>query len=463
MASENSNKAKLAAKVLRQTLKGRVVLRSDVGYAETRKVWNAAVVSEPEVFAICATVEDVQSTVRVAREHDLPLSVRGGGHDWAGRALRHGGLVIDLSQMRHVTVDPQTLTATVAGGARARDVIEEATPYGLAAVTGNNSDVGLAGFMLGGGYGPLSSRFGLGVDNLLEAEIILSDGSRTIANAHTNSDLYWALRGGGGNFGVVTSMRVRLHPLPWFFAGIILFPWTEAVSVLRGFAIASSSHPDELSTMFLVVPGPDGNPLLALTPSWSGDPKLGEELIGALEHLGNPIMSHVVPMSYREFIGLMDAQAKHGLHCVARTRWLSELDENTIAALVTSGSNRTSSQSVVVGSVMHGAPTLVGTDETAFGLRDRHFLIEICAMWDQPTENGAATHSQWANDLFQALSSKALPGGYPNLLGPDHHGQIPASFGSNAVRLRRLKNKYDPDNIFQLAVTIPVLETLDEL
>lgn len=212
MNSTAAGSALAAAQELRESMQGAVVVHGEEAYDAVRHIWNGAVDHRPAVFALCERVEDVQKAVRVARAYNIPLSVRGGGHDWAGRALRHQGLVIDLSRMRHVEVDAGAKVATVAGGATAADVTGAAGSYGLAAVTPNVGAVGMAGFLLAGGYGPLTSRFGLGIDNLLGAELVLADGRRVWADTSQNDELFWAIRGGGGNFGVVTSMRLRLHP-----------------------------------------------------------------------------------------------------------------------------------------------------------------------------------------------------------------------------------------------------------
>ncbi len=223
-----------AARDLRSVMQGKVLLPTDIDYAQARQIWNGAVTAQPALIATCETRGDVRAAVRAARVHGLPLSVRGGGHDWAGRALRDQGLVVDLSAMRHVEVDPEASVATLAGGATVRGIIAAATPYGLVAVTGNCGSVGMAGLTLGGGYGLLTPRFGLALDNLLSAEIVLADGRCITADAHEHPELFWALRGGGGNFGVVTSLRIRLHPVGTLLGGLILFPWSEAHAVLQG-------------------------------------------------------------------------------------------------------------------------------------------------------------------------------------------------------------------------------------
>src|SRR5215469_796202 len=224
-----------AARELRTVMQGNVVLRSDDDYIPTRQIWNGAVEHQPVLFAVCETSGDVQAAVRSARQHGFPLSVRGGGHDWAGRALRHNGGVMDLSHMRGVALDTKASVATIEGGATAVDVITAAAPHGLVAATGNCGTVGMVGLTTGGGYGPLINRYGLALDNLLAAELVLADGRLVHCDDRENPELFWALRGGGGNFGVVTAMRVRLHPVREVLAGTILFPLSQAKSVIRGY------------------------------------------------------------------------------------------------------------------------------------------------------------------------------------------------------------------------------------
>jgi FAD/FMN-containing dehydrogenase len=247
-------------------MQGKVAIAGEASYEGARQVFNGAVDRRPTLFAFCESARDVQQAVRATRAYGLPLSVRGGGHDWVGRALSHHGLVVDLSRMRQVEVDVRGRVATVAGGALAGDVIAAAGPHGLAAVTGAAGTVGLAGLLTGGGYGPLLPRFGLALDNLLGAEIVLADGQIVFVDSSQNSELFWAIRGGGGNFGVVTSMLVRLHPIEKVLAGFILFPLAEAMSVLTGYCKFASSAPEELSVIGGIVSAPDGKPCVLLAP-----------------------------------------------------------------------------------------------------------------------------------------------------------------------------------------------------
>ena len=450
-----SEQGMAAAKELRAIMQGKVVLPGDAEYEGARRVWNGVVNREPALIALCETVQDIRAAVREARAQGLPLSVRGGGHDWAGRALRHNGLVIDLTRMRQVQVDTLEQTAVVAGGATATDLMNAAAPHGLAAVTGNVGAVGMAGFLLAGGYGPLTTRFGLALDNLLGADVVLADGQLVTADATQNTDLFWALRGGGGNFGVVTSMRLRLHPVNEILAGIILFPWSEAESVLRGHAEIMASAPDELSVLVVLAPGQDGSPLVFLGPIWTGDPEKGREFMARLEGLGTPLLSQVGPMSYADLLRLYDAQAAEGRHYALKTRWLAELTPEIISEVVAAGTRRTSPFSMIALHHFHGPGTQIPVGATAFGLRQEHFLMEIIAAWDPNEKSESDAHRKWASDLFSVLAPHALPGGYPNFLTADDHEQIGAAYGKNAPRLRDIKWHYDPNNLFSSATPIP--------
>ena len=346
--------------------------------------------------------------------------------------------------MREVTVDAATNTATAAGGATAADVSAAISQHGLAAVTGNVGAVGMAGLLLGGGYGPLTTRFGLALDNLLGAEVVLSDGRLVTADTSQNSDLFWALRGGGGNFGLVTSMRLRLHPVGELLAGIILFPWSDAESVLRGYAEIMASAPDELSVLAGLLPGSEGSPVVFIGPTWSGEHGHGQEVMVRLQSLGTPVLSQIGPMSYTQVIGLYDAQVVDGRHYALKTRWLADLTPDIISAVIAAGAARTSSLSFIAVHHFHGAGTQVAPDATAFGLRRNHFLMEIVAAWDPVGKENGAIHRQWVSDLSSVLAPLALPGGYPNFLTLDDCEQFGSAYGSNASRLRDLKRDTIP-------------------
>src|SRR6266478_4423562 len=256
-------------------LPGRVSRPGDDRYAAATAIWAKPVGRMPRAVVHCRTPQDVQSAIRAARDSELALSVRGGGHDFAGRALCDG-LVLDLTGMNDVIVGPDNRTARIAGGARAADVLKVTDPRGLAVVTGSCSAVGMAGLTLGGGYGPLIGRFGLALDNLIAAEVVLADGRVVITNDDSEAELFWALRGGGGNFGVVTAMRHRLHNLPNVLSGMLVFPFSEAKSVLEGCIDIAASMPDDLTVQLGFVAGPDGAPLVLVVPTWCGPPGQGD-------------------------------------------------------------------------------------------------------------------------------------------------------------------------------------------
>ncbi|MFG2072113.1 FAD-binding oxidoreductase [Nonomuraea maritima] len=435
---------------LRRTVHAGSVITAGPDYDAARRLWNGAVSARPGVIVRCADPAEARAAVLAARECGVPLSVRGGGHDWAGRALRDGGLTIDLSGMRRVTVDPVAKVAEVSAGATAGDLAAAAQSFGLTAATGSVGSVGMAGLTLGGGYGPLSGRFGLALDNLISADVVLADGSVVTADAEHEPDLFWALRGGGGNFGLVTSMRVRLHAVPTLLSGMVLFPWKQAESVLA----ALPETPDELTVQFGVLAGPDGEPVVFVSPTWSGDDlAAGERALARLDALGTPLVSQVGPTTVPEMLAAIDGQFPFGRHVEIRPRTVPSLTSGVRDVLSLAGSTMTSPYSAVSVHSLHGAAARVPVTETAFGNRDPHFMIEIIALWE-PDDTRAAEHRAWAGDLAAALDPVALPGGYPNLLGPDEATQIAHAYGPNTERLLAVKRHYDPDHVFR-AIPLP--------
>ena len=419
--------------------------------SDVLRIWNAAVEHRPAAIVRAESTRDVQQAIRIARDSGTPLSVLGGGHDWAGRAVCDGGLVIDLSRMRSVTVDAAARVATVGGGATAADVIAAAAPFGLVAAAGNVGVVGMTGLTLGGGYGPLNGRFGLASDNMLGAEVVLADGRIVTVDATHEPELFWALRGGGGNFGAVTSMRVRLHPVNRLIGGLIVFPWSQAASVWRGLGEVLATAPDELTAQTGLLPGSEGNPTAYLAPAWSGDMAAGERAVNALARLGKPLAVQVAPMSYGEMLGVFDAHVVGGLHRAIRTRSIGAYTPEVIEALIEAGATRTSPLSGIPIHHCHGASTRIAGDATAFANRSEHFVVEIVAGWE-PGDGSA--HRAWADAVSAALAPHAMPGGYANLLGPDDHEQIANAYGDNATRLRATKRHYDPDGVFT-AIPLP--------
>jgi FAD/FMN-containing dehydrogenase len=413
------------------------------------RVWNAAVRHQPAAVRRCAGVADVRAAIAEARASGRPLSVLGGGHDWAGRAVRPGGLVIDLAGLR--AVEAAGDIAVVGGGATADDLVTAAAEVGRSAATGTVGSVGVAGLTLGGGYGPLCGRAGLACDNLLAAEVVLADGSVVTASADESPELFWALRGGGGNFGVVTSMRLRLSGPARVHAGSILFPLDGARPVLTGLAELIPAVPDELTLHFGVIGAPDGTPVLFVNLTWSGPLDEGagwSERIGAL---GTPLFAATGPVGYEEPLRRGTAMfAADDRHYAIRTRNLPGLTPGAIDDLLTAAANRTSALSGISIHHFHGAATRVPGDATAFGLRREHLMVEIIACW----RPGAGDDVGWADATSAALRPYALPGGYPNLLGADAADQIAYAFGPHTDRLRAAKAHFDPDGVFT-AIPLP--------
>ncbi|MEH1168846.1 FAD-binding oxidoreductase [Micromonospora sp. CPCC 205539] len=439
---------------LRALLGDRLHEPGDPGFAAATTLWNAAVDRAPALVARCLDAEEVAEAVRIAARCRLPVSVLSGGHDWAGRALRDGGLVLDLTGMRAVRVDPAAATVTAAGGATAADLVTAAAAHDLVVATGTVRGVGMAGLTLAGGYGPLCGRFGLALDNLLGAEVVLADGRRVSADPDHDAELYWALRGGGGNFGVVTELRFRAHRLPAVLAGMIIFALAEAPAVLRGYSALLAEAPDELTVMTGFLPGPTGEPVAFLCPFYSGpDLDAGRPWVDRLRALGTPLVDQVGPLPYAEALRMFDGGMVDGNHYLLRTRWLPALGGGAVAALVDAAQRISSPFSAVAVHHFHGAASRVRPADTAFGLRADHLLVEVIAVW----EPGGAVepHRDWADGLSAALAPYALPGGYPNLLAPEEPDRVRLAYGANWERLSRAKRRYDPDDLITAVPTLP--------
>lgn len=348
--------------------------------------------------------------------------------------------------MDHVQIDGQI--ATIGGGATAAKVIAAATASNLIAVTGWHGMPGMTGSATVGGYGPLIARLGLGLDSLIGAELVLADGERVTVDQDKNPDLLWALKGGGGNFGVVTSMKVRLHPARQVLGGMILFSLGEAEAVLGRYANVIASVSNNLSVVIGIISLPDGSPALFLAPAWTGEKSDGEIAMEVLKRFGTPMHVQIASMSYQDLIQSFDARVANGLHYAFETRWVPALNPEVISALIAGGANRTSPLSTIILQHFRGLPTQLPPDSTAFGLRREHVLVEIIACWDPVAGDNGSVHKRWASDLCRSLAPLSLPGGYPNLLGPHARDQIAQAYGHNITRLQTVKRHFDPDGVF---------------
>ncbi len=434
-------------KDLAALLTGELLLPDDAAYEQARQLWNGKVKTQPAAIVRCLTVQDVIHTVRWTRAHGLPLSVRGGGDDCAGRALSEHGVTIDLSQMRAVTIDLDACTAHVQGGATASDLMEAAQKYGLATATGNCSTVGMAGLTLGGGYGPLIGAYGLAADNLLSAQVVTADGQLVTANAEEHPDLLWGLRGGGGNFGIVVSLEYRLHPLTTVLSGMLLYPLDQARAVLRHFNEFIATAPDELTIPSGFIQTPEGLTVFCLLPTYCGPLEAGEQVLAPLRTFGNLLVDQVQSVTYNDLIHQWDVNAPKGRHYYTQTQSLKGLQAETIEALIEQGLPFSSPFSFMTAHHFHGAASRVGVSETAFALRQDHLMFELVAAWE-PQSPDEQKHIEWSQNISQALAPYAFKGGYINLLDQEEQERVPLAFGSNYQRLLDLKRTYDPDDVF---------------
>ena len=335
---------------------GKVILPTNDGYDEVRRVFNGMIDRRPALIARCVNTHDVVRSVRFARDHDMLVSVRGGGHSVAGHGVCDGGLMIDLSLMKGVEVDAKNRVAKAGPGVRLGEFIVETEKYGLVSPTGTVSDTGLAGLTLGGGYGYLSGKYGLALDNLLSAEVVTADGRVLMASADEHPDLYWALRGGSGNFGVVTSFELKLHPVTQVLGGMLIHPFERAGEVLRFYREVAASAPDELTTYAALATTPDGHQAVAIMPCYCGPIEEGERMLAPIRAFGPPIADLIRPMRYSEMNTLVDAANPPGMQNYWKGNLLRELSDGIIDALVEHAARVPSPRSVILIDQLHGPP-----------------------------------------------------------------------------------------------------------
>jgi len=455
MTSNHSGAIDALGKKLRSVGCDIPTAKSDAWKVAVRK-WNGALDTNPALVARCATSRQVSEALRAARDANIAISVHCGGQDWTGRSLRDGSLVIDLSGMTGLSIDVGHREAVIEGGVTTGQLNQAAAEHGLAAVIGNDGSVGVMGLILAGGYGPLMTRFGLACDSLLSARVVLPDGEIVTCDADHSEDLFWALRGGGGNFGVVTSARIRLHAPGPVLAGSIVFPWPDARAALRCFGELMLRAPAELFGAAILSLGPGGQPVAVISPTWTGNAREGEAIMAEIAAAGTPVLANVGPMQATELLSLTDNKLAQGRGYEVATRWLRKLSPAAVDAIVSAFEARTSPQSSVIIHHCHGAATEIAPETTAFGMREPHFTVLIYAAW-APGASDAELHQRWARQLGADLISEALPGGYANLLPDDAADQIMGAFGPNGPSLVKLKNRYDPGRILR-AILLPFAE-----
>jgi hypothetical protein len=431
---------------LRSNFAGEVIAPGDADYNSARQIWNASIDKYPGVIARCSGAADIVSAVRFARDNDLPVSVRGGGHNVAGRALCNDGVVIDLSAMRAVIVDPQSNTVRVQGGATLADVDRETHAYGLAVPTGTVSRTGIAGLTLGGGFGWLVRKYGLTCDNLLSCEVVTAEGKLVTASETTNPDLFWGLRAGGGNFGIVASFLFKAHPVSTVLSGLILYPRDQAGAVLRHYRAFMTTAPEELTAYAGLICTPEGAPVVAVAVCYSGDLGEGERVLRPLRQFGSPILDAVQPMPFPAMQKLLEGGFSDRSYNYWKSTFVKAISDEALDVIVEHGNRMGSPLSGVVIEFYGGAMSRVDVGATAFAQRRAEYNILALAQWTDAAEGDR--HIGWARDLWNALKPYSSGGQVLTLSSDVGDEATRAVFGSNYARVSEVKAKYDPTNFF---------------
>jgi FAD/FMN-containing dehydrogenase len=437
-------------KILRKRLGDGLLLPTDEGYERARRVWNGDIDRRPALIARCANTQQVQTAVRFARANGLVVSVRGGGHSAPGYSVSDGVLMIDLSPMKAIVVDPERRIARVQGGVIWSEFDQAAQAHGLATTGGTVSNTGVGGLTLGGGLGWLMGRYGVTVDNLLAAEVVTARGDVERASETDNRDLFWALRGGGGNFGVVTGFEFQLHPVAKVLGGLVIHPISGAEALLKFYRGFCQDLPDEAEAFAGLLTLPDGPPVAALILGYNGeDLDAGLRMLEPARRFGSPIADTVGPMAYAERQVLLDQpNAINGLHRYWRSAFTEDLSDDFIRVLVQGAETFSSPLDALLLFYLHGAFTRVPQDATAFSARRRQWDFDAIGCWTDPAER--LRHIGWVRELWDRAQPHLKGSAYVNhLAGDDLPEKVRASFGDNYRKLQRIKRKYDPQNLFR--------------
>jgi FAD/FMN-containing dehydrogenase len=440
---------------LRESARGEVITANDAGYDEARRVYNGMIDRRPRVVVRCMDAGDVMAAVDFARESGLDLSVRGGSHSVPGFGTNDDGVVIDVSPMKGIRVDPTARTVRAEGGCTWGDFNHATYAFGLATTGGVVSTTGIAGLTLGGGIGYLSRGLGLSLDNLLSADVVTADGRFLVASNKTNEDLFWALRGGGGNFGVVTSFEYQLQPVKDIFAGIFFFPLEHTRNVLEFYRDYIETAPEEMGTFpaFQIAPPlpfiPEsevGKTFCAMVSCWAGPLDKGEKALEPIRTAAPTVAEMVSPMPYPALNSAFDPLLPPGLQHYWKAAFASELTDGAIEAHLEHGP-----KVPVVNSTMHiypinGACNRVSSDATAFAYRNAKFATVIAGMWPEPADNDK--NIKWVTDYYKALAPHSEAGGYVNFMAGDDQGRVRDNYKDNYSRLASIKKQYDPGNLF---------------
>lgn len=439
-------------------LLGELITPEDTNYDTARQIWNAMIDKRPALIARCSGAADVIDAVTFAREHALPVAVKGGGHNAAGNAICEDGLVIDLSAMKSVQVDPRSRTARVEPGVILRELDHETQAFGLATPTGQVSMTGIAGLTLGGGWGWLSRKYGMTIDNLRSVNIVTADGELLHASEEENEDLFWGIRGGGGNFGVVTSFEFQLHEVgPELLAGLRVYPFGEAADVLRFHREFTAEAPDELCCYAAIIGAPPvpflpeeihGKTVIVCALCYSGSIEEGEQAIQPLRNLGDPIADLIQPMPFTAMQQMFDADYESGARNYWKTQLVNPLPDEAIDMVVEGSEPLPTTDTKIVLEHLGGAMARVDPTATAYRHRSAPYSFNVYPRWTDPEED--ESHISWAREFIDAMAPFATDGVGVNFLSQEGHDRVKAAYGANYERLTELKSKYDPDNLFRM-------------
>jgi FAD/FMN-containing dehydrogenase len=447
-----------AKKEIKGLIRGNVLTPDDPGYDEARQIWNAMIDRRPAVIVQAAEADDVAPAIAFAREKGLEISIRGAGHNIAGNALCENGLLIDFSQMKNVRVDAAKKRAYVEPGATLADLDEATQAYGLATPVGINSTTGIAGLTLGGGFGWLTRQYGMTIDNLVSADITTADGKKIRASENDNADLFWAIRGGGGNFGVVTEFEFQLHPVgPAILAGLIVFPFSQAKQILTKYRQFVNSAPEELNVWVVLRKAPPlpflpenvhGKEVVVMPIFYSGAVAEGEKLIAPLRAFGDAHGEHIGAQPYVAWQKAFDPLLTPGARNYWKSHNFTELADGALNSIIEFAGKLPSPQCEIFIGLIAGAPNRISSNAMAYAHRDARFVLNVHGRWDeaQDDQRGIA----WARDFFKASAPYASAGAYVNFMTEEEGDRVAAAYGSNYDRLMEIKKRYDPQNVFHL-------------
>ena len=443
---------------LKGGFKGEILLPSDGGYEDARKIWNGMIDKRPGIIARCTSTADVVRVVNFARDNGLLLAIRGGGHNIAGNAVCNDGIVVDLSQMKAASVDAKARRVTIEGGATLGDLDAATQAHGLATPVGINSTTGIAGLTLGGGFGWLSRKYGMTIDNLESAEVVTAAGEVVRASATEHPDLFWALRGGGGNFGVVTRFEFRLHPVgPDVLSGLIVYPFSEAKAVLQKYRDFMEKAPDELSVWTVLRQAPPlpflpkevhGKEVVVLALIYAGDPKQGEPLIGPLRKFGTPVGEAVGVQPYVAWQKAFDPLLTTGARNYWKSHNFSKLEDGLFDTVIEYVGKLPSPQCEIFFGAIGGATTRPAPESAAYAHRDAKYVMNVHGRWDDAADDKRGIG--WARDYFKASAPFASGGVYVNFLTADEDDRVGTAYGPSYTRLAQVKRTYDPGNLFRV-------------